>query len=50
MHQIKATSNSGTQFAQTYSIGIDWTMYGTLFVRREGKKTATSVKMINHGQ
>ena len=37
-------------FAQRYRIGIDWDIYGTLFLRCEGKKIATSMKIINPGQ
>ena len=40
----------GVNFAQRYRIGIDWDMYGTLFLRWEGKKIATSMKMTNSGQ
>ena len=29
----------GLDFAQRYRIGIDWDMYGKLFLRCEGKKT-----------
>ena len=40
----------GLKFAERYKIGIDWDMYGTLFLRCEGKNIATSMKMINPEQ
>ena len=33
----------GLDFTQRYRIGIDWNIYGKLFLRHEGKKTATSM-------
>ena len=38
MYKIETNYNSGTQFVQRYRIRIDWDMYGTLFLRHEGKK------------
>ena len=37
----------GLDFVQRYRIGIDWDMHGKLFLRSEGKKMATSMKIYN---
>ena len=37
-------------FSHRYRIGIDLDMYGMLFLRHEGKKIVTSLKVINPGQ
>ena len=37
-------------FAQRYKIGIDWDMHWTLFLRCEGKKIASSLKVTKPGK
>ena len=37
----------GLDFTQRYRIGLDWDMYGKLFMRCEGNKIATSMKTNN---
>ena len=48
--KLKQALFLGHNVAQRYRIGIDWDIYGPLFLRHEGKKIATSMKMTNPGQ
>ena len=47
MYKIETSLILGLDFAQRYRTKIDWDMYGTLFLRCEGKRIATSMKMTN---
>ena len=47
MCKIGTTLILGLNFVQRYRVEIEWGIYGTSFLRHEGKKIATSMKMAN---
>ena len=48
--KLKQPLIMGLNFAQRYQIGMDWDMYGTSFLRHEGKNIDISMKTTNPDQ